>query len=238
MPLRWVIGGPGASGSTMANAAVRDPSILLSPMAQRATGMSMKWHLLVALLSVVLGTALVGFLFQTKMAFLNVGVVCEVLGLWKTLTAMNDNAKAFGRPGFWERLLAEEGPRIAEGGANVAIGPFTVSGRGWVGQPTFGTPSVVDRLTALEKKTVELEQEIAASNDRSADLEKKLKVSLAREKTERQSAILEVRAKLEEVTVDGLDDEYPWIVVLLWGLLLTNYNEWLAEHLSTLLGHV
>lgn len=197
----------------------------------------MKWHVFGALLWVVLGTALVAALFQSKMAFLNLGVVCEVLGLWKTLTAMNDNAKAFGKPDFWERLLADDAPRIVEGIAHASLGAFTVSGRGFVTKVPFGTPSVDDRLKGLEEKAVELEQEIAASKDRNDELERRLRASLAKEQAERQSAILEVRAKLEAVTVGGLDDEYPWIVVLLWGLLLTNYNECLADGVARLLGH-
>lgn len=159
------------------------------------------------------------------------GTILQVFGGGLVFRGLNETAKLFERPTFWDQVLSWGSslrrPRAVSGRVSVTISPMGIAATGHVGQPT-----ITSAERTLETRIIRMEQELVATNRRLDELRnvhdgrfeqfnKRLDSELAKQSSE--------NAKTKELMLkqipDGLPDGYMGLAVVLIGTIYSGLTE-------------
>jgi hypothetical protein len=156
---------------------------------------------------------------------LSVGMAFECAAIVRIVVELDAAAKKYNEPRILEALgLVRRKPRHVELKADMgSYATVTINA------------TVVREAKTLEQRIEFLEGDVRALQGAIADVRlkhdehtKQVRELEAAQKQALAKAVAEMKAELKDVAVGGIRTDYWWSVLLLGGLVLTNYNEQIA----------
>jgi hypothetical protein len=157
---------------------------------------------------------------------LTFGVLLEVAAFVRLGWELESTARKHGEPGLLERLgLHKHATRIAVGNATISI-----SSSGSANLTVSRNPTTLeDRVRYLEEDVRALQRDLRDAREQHQKDVGLLRTTIRKQKEALEQDVRNVQAELKEAAIGGINSEYWWSVLLLFGLVLTNYNDPISE---------
>lgn len=139
---------------------------------------------------------------------------------------LDATARKHGEPGLLERL------RLRRRTTLVAMGKATMemSSSGSANLTVLRNPTTLeDRVRYLEEDVLALRNDLRRAREQHQKDVDVLRSTIREQRDALAHDISNVRAELKEAAIGGINSDYWWSVLLLFGLVLTNYNEPISE---------
>lgn len=193
------------------------------------------WKVRLKLYGALLGCPLAAYLvghfsgdYFRPWLLLHLGVVLELAGIGRVLFEVSATAKKYGRPTILQILGLKK--RVATVRSfGVAISQeASVSMKVTRGR---NPQTIDDRIRFLEEDVKTLGASLEAHKEATGKDVAALRTADREAKEALEKAIVTLKEELREVASGGVESEYWWAVLFAAGLVLTNYYQWLADHL-------
>ena len=180
--------------------------------------------------------------FEPELRVRVAGFAVTLAGVGLVVKGIQEKRALFGRPSFgsriksWvSRLPAVFGkPRAVVAKASISAGGAVAMGEAYVTTSASADAPVEQRLAVLEENLKRANDRISRLGERLNTEVNRLTAAISTETSARQAGDREVRERIEELSVGGLDLEAAGVV---WVLAGTTYSTFPAE-LAALVGRI
>ena len=201
------------------------------------------WPVWLALVPPMLAVLVSWYLpFVPELRVRAAGFVVTIAGVGLVVKGIQEKRALFGRPTFMSRFrgwIARlpgilGGPRVVNAKASLSLGGLIAVGEGYVTATAPADATLEQRVAVLEENLTRVHDRITRLGERLKSEVSKLTSVVGTERAERERGDKEIRDRIEEFSVGGLDLEAAGVVWVLAGAVCGTFPGELAVGLAYL----
>lgn len=165
-----------------------------------------------------------------------VGLALELLGLITVALGLKGKRELFKKPGFiqqratwWNQRPAWKPSTVIANGTFTSASSTRAKGNFWHGAKD---ESIEGRLVAIENNLLSIQSEIQLIEQEASNNHTKLVQEIESERQTRQSSILEISSRLEDLAAKDINFEALGVYWLFWGLVYSSLPSEIAGLLN------